>query len=337
MDAVRAQIKKAVSEKKWQRVVTLAQKQLRLGNVRLWILNTAGTAYFHLQDHANELRIATKAITVAPRNALILWNYAHALNNADKHKEAIREFQNLRRMSSRTILQFCELRSSRSAEALKNDCLYGIGTCYWNLQRWSDAARYYRKCVRRRREVGSTYSIREIKKSLKKTILWSRIEKAYDNRQWRRAEIFLKQHLKLTPNHVDSLYLLSSAYYEQSQYDKALKMIKRAYALEPYRPVVLWHYANALTMVGEFRKALAFYRKIMDKGLDRIVRESGPGIRWAQSLVNDTRYRMGRAYGKLGERKKAIQLLKEHIRHRKPGLPSLYTWTDLKESLAEFA
>ena len=58
--------------------------------------------------------------------------------------------------------------------------------------------------------------------------------------------------------------------------------------------------------------------------------ECGEGPRWAESLVNDSRYRAALSSFDLGRNEDALRLLHEHLAHRKPGLPSLYALREVR-------
>ena len=158
--------------------------------------------------------------------------------------------------------------------------------------------------------------------------------------KWQEHIVLAKSLLKDDPeNHVRNHWFLtriSSSYYEARQYRMALKYAKKALDLYPNCPLALWDLAGALDTLKEPRKAIEIWKKLLRKGVEKIAfNQCGEGLRRAESLLSDCRYRIGLSYSDLGKKKLAIKYLKAHLAHRRAGLPSLYSRREIEKVLSD--
>lgn len=164
-----------------------------------------------------------------------------------------------------------------------------------------------------------------------------RINNLLERESWDPARRLIKAELRRAPNDHWLLTKLGSTFYEERSYRRALKLSKQALAIQPRCPLVLWNYACALDMLGRDKDAIKVLKKLLDRGeRDIAYGECGEGIRWARSLLNDCRYRIGRLHRDMGDLKSAVHALKDHLAHRAPGTPSLYSLARVKRDLASF-
>jgi tetratricopeptide (TPR) repeat protein len=162
----------------------------------------------------------------------------------------------------------------------------------------------------------------------------AQMEKYEDREDWPKAIELNKKLLAANPNSHWLLANLSSNYYEARQYKTALKYAEKALKIAPTCPMVLWDYAGTLDMLGQTAKARSIWKGLVKRGARTIAGgECGEGIRQAESLLNDCRYSLGVSYEESGEKKEAARYYKDHLKHRKPGLPSLYTMAEVKKRL----
>ena len=127
--------------------------------------------------------------------------------------------------------------------------------------------------------------------------------------------------------HIDHWLLdrLAISYYEQRDYKKAYKILKEAEKLAPQCPLVLWDLAGTLDMLGEKPAAIGIWRRLIHRGYQSVAAdECGEGVRWAKSLLNDCRYCLAMSLWDIGEIRQAYRELQQHLKHRSPGLPSIY-------------
>lgn len=160
------------------------------------------------------------------------------------------------------------------------------------------------------------------------------IETYLDREAWSKARKLILCELKKKPHSHWLLTRLSTTYYEEHKYSKALVISKKAVKLAPKCPLVLWDHACMLDMVGKHKKAIMIWKKLLRRGVNRIAYdECGEGIRWSRSMLNDCRYSIGVSYRKMGNISLAIKFIKDHITNRAPGIPSIFTLSLVKNEL----
>ena len=160
-----------------------------------------------------------------------------------------------------------------------------------------------------------------------------KIDRAMNEEDWQTARRLILRELNAAPDDHWLTTRLATTFYEQRDYAAALEWSEKAMCLAPECPLVVWDYACALDLTGQEEAAIQVWRDLIDRGPQRIAAdECGEGLRWAESLVNDSRYRAALSFFDLGKKKEALRLLRAHLAHRKPGLPSLYS---LREARAK--
>jgi len=162
------------------------------------------------------------------------------------------------------------------------------------------------------------------------------IEELIDAENWKGARQLIRAALRKEPDSHWLLTRLGLTYYEEGNYEKALFYEAQALRLAPRCPLVLWDYAGTLDMLGQNRKAIAIYRKLIKRGVDKIANgECGEGMAWARGLVADCLYRIAKCYEKLGEQKKALSYYVRHLERRGPGSRSIYPIGEVKRVVRE--
>lgn len=155
--------------------------------------------------------------------------------------------------------------------------------------------------------------------------------------EWEAARELLLSELRKAPDSHWVLAMISSTYYEERQYDKALEFSDRALARQARCPLALWHRGCALDMLRREEEAINVWKGLLRRGVQRIAfGRCGEGVRWSRSLLNDCRYRIGLAYGEQNDPANAVRYLRAHLRMRAPGIPSLYKRRDAKRALEKY-
>lgn len=161
------------------------------------------------------------------------------------------------------------------------------------------------------------------------------IETYIEREQWKKAQQLIQIKLQDVP---DSHWLwatLSLTYYEQYDYEKALRCAEKALNLAPHCPLVLWHYAGALYMHGLAKEALAVWKGLLKRGVQVIARgECGEGMASARSLLNDCNYRIGACYAWIGQKALAARYFHKYMENRRKGIRSIYNIREVKKKLA---
>jgi len=151
------------------------------------------------------------------------------------------------------------------------------------------------------------------------------VERWIARKSWSKARAAIQELLVYHPADHWLWMHLGATYYEQKQYDKALKCCEHAVQLQPDCPLVLWHYAGALHMAGRSSAALSIWTNILNQDVETIAYgEHGEGMDWALQLVNDVHFRMARCYQHLGNLELAKQSYEKYLHNRRHGVRSLY-------------
>ena len=153
-------------------------------------------------------------------------------------------------------------------------------------------------------------------------------------------QLVLDEMAKNRDGHSDHWLLdrLSLSYYEERDYKSAYKVIKEAEELAPECPLVLWDLAGTLDMLGDKSAAIDIWRRLIKRGYQSVASdECGEGIRWAKSLLNDCRYRVAISLWDIGDVKQAYREMQQHLKHRSPGIPSVYPIQEARAELEKLS
>lgn len=144
----------------------------------------------------------------------------------------------------------------------------------------------------------------------------------------------LKRVLARNPRDHFALTRLGSIVYEERRYREALTLSRKAFAIAPHCPLVLWDLAGSLDALGKRQHAIAIWRGLLRRGVQRIAMgRCGEGEIWARSLLTDCRFRLGEAYGETGRADLARRHLQRYLAERKIGARSIYTMREARDLL----
>ena len=134
---------------------------------------------------------------------------------------------------------------------------------------------------------------------------------------------YLTQLLTEMPDEYYFLAELSSACYQLEEYDKALTYAHEAYKSAPDDYWVRYIYGCALLANDEFENAAAMFDSIISCDVNHLAYyEHGEGKRWAESLLNDSRYMRAVVFQQKGCNSEARDMFLYHRNNRKRGLYS---------------
>ena len=164
------------------------------------------------------------------------------------------------------------------------------------------------------------------------------IEKLLAAEKWGKARALIQDELLSDPTSHWLWTTLGTTFYEQRQYEKALKCSKHAMQLAPNCPLVLWDYAGALEMNGEEDSAFAIWSLLLGMELEDVAYgECSEGMDWAMQIINDVHYRMGRYYRRKGNDEMARVSFQKYLHNRGHGVGSIYDTKKVEEYLANAA
>src|SRR5207248_6262374 len=113
------------------------------------------------------------------------------------------------------------------------------------------------------------------------------------------------------------------------------KIARKAEALAPNCPLVLWDLAGALDANGNPLAAAEILHRLIDRGEWAIARDKcGEGKAWARSLVTDCWYRIGVCFEHAELWSQADHAFKEYLRRRPKTSGSIYDSADASRHLS---
>jgi tetratricopeptide (TPR) repeat protein len=158
------------------------------------------------------------------------------------------------------------------------------------------------------------------------------IEACIQAADWCGARRLIEARLTADADNHWLLTRLSLTYYEERDYQGALKVSERALALAPRCPLVLWDHAGTLDMLGRCREAISIFRRLIKRGVDSIAHgECSEGVGWARGLIADCHYRVAGCYRKLGQKARFLREFEKHLDMRGPGCYSIYSLDEVAE------
>ena len=167
--------------------------------------------------------------------------------------------------------------------------------------------------------------------------LSDQINSLFEKEKWAEARKLLEEERKRTPQSHWVLDRLSVTYYEEKDYQKAMTLIKKAFAIAPRCPLVLWDYAGACAALGHAEEAIRKYDALIDMYPEGFHEdECGEDKNWASSLVMDCFFRLGVCFQELKTDDMAMYFFDEYINLRRKHklLPSLYSTANAKKRKA---
>jgi tetratricopeptide (TPR) repeat protein len=162
------------------------------------------------------------------------------------------------------------------------------------------------------------------------------VNRLFQEDKYSEARDFILKKIEEYPDDHFWLSRLSTTYYEEKDYNKALQIVEQALKLSPHCPLVLWDYAGALDMLERNDEAIRIYKRLIRRGINRLAYgECGEGIVNAREYVNDSRYRIGLIYANKGKFNLAQKYLREYINYRNQGFSSIYDLREVKKDLKQ--
>lgn len=266
------------------------------------------------------------------QDALAIWKWATRLDKTGDHLSAINCYKWILLMDVKTILLHSEVKDKKEAFGIKNDARLRISQSYMDISLFKEALYWARQHITiRKRKYPSMYLLAEAQKiisGIKKRYrehrsaqkIWLTVEK----KDWGQAEKLIMVDLKKLPNDPWLLSRLSYVFYKTKKYKQALKWGRKAYKIAPQDPLCLWDYAEALNVNECKNDAIRVYKKILNMGAYNAgCINTSEGLRWANMLINDSRYQIGLCYYKLNNVPLAKRWLRLYLKNRKLGTLSI--------------
>jgi len=160
------------------------------------------------------------------------------------------------------------------------------------------------------------------------------VNKFHEIKDYQSAKELLILELESHTNDHWLLAELAISFYELRDYKTALTYSEKAINLAPDCPLTMDYHAIILFANEEPEKALEIWNKLLNKGVDEIAHgQCGEGKRFAKSLINDIRFRLGDVYLQLKNKEKALESYKSHLNNRQRGIYSNFTKREVKNEI----
>jgi tetratricopeptide (TPR) repeat protein len=160
-------IEAAIRSENWRKARRLIRAKLKREPDNHWLLTRLGLTYYEERAYRESLSYERKALNLAPRCPLALWDYAGSLQMLGKHRMALRVY---RQLLSRGIkgIAFGDCGEGRGwARGLIADCFYRQAHSYRKLGEQKASIGCYRRHLKMRGPgCRSIYPVQAVRKEL---------------------------------------------------------------------------------------------------------------------------------------------------------------------------
>lgn len=159
----------------------------------------------------------------------------------------------------------------------------------------------------------------------------NKLDSLIDKEDWTKAKKLLKKELERYPKEYFLITSLSKVYYNSKDYKNAIRLAEQAYEIEPDDVLVVYDYGCALDASKMNRKAIEKWDIILSKDIEEIAfGEFGEGMKWAKSMINDTRFRKALSLFEIKNFKEAKNLIEDHLNNRRRGIYSDFSLKEVR-------
>lgn len=140
-------------------------------------------------------------------------------------------------------------------------------------------------------------------------------------KKYRAAELLLREALNGAPEETYTLTQLANVLWNRHKDKEALYYADKAEEISPTNPLLNYTRARILWSLKKYEQSISEWDVILSSTETDVAR-NGYGIRWAKSVINDTRYYKADCLYHLFRDKEALLLMEEHLKHRGRGIES---------------
>jgi len=159
----------------------------------------------------------------------------------------------------------------------------------------------------------------------KKKEISIKIDLLFEQENYPIARKILLKELKENPNDHWLLTRISTTYYEEKKYKKALDFSKKAIQFAPDCPLTQWDHAGDLEMTGNLCNAIKIWKRLLSLDTEKLANDQcGEGMTRAKALQMDCAFRLGIAYNELNKPLESKKYFDLHLKLRYPGNRSIY-------------
>ncbi len=195
-----------------------------------------GQSYMSTRDYSNALKELLKGVELQPSNPDIHNLLAQAYQRKSAYVQAETHY-----------LKALELKP-------EDPYIYNnLGALYLDLQRWKDAAGYFRKAAD---DLVFPYPVRAL----------TGLGVAYHRAgEYTRAVMAYKEALVQFPNNLSVMYLLAQSYAKMDKYPLAEEVLEQALNIDPLDNVIRFEYAKTLLKQDKSDQAREQFREIANR------------------------------------------------------------------------
>lgn len=160
-------IEDALRKSCWTEARSLIKQELTRTPLDHWLITRWGLTHYEQQRYKVALKITERALSLAPRCPLVLWDYGNCLDMIGREQEAITIWKSLLRRGPKALASGRCGEGERWGRALINDCRYRIGLAYADTGNLRSALHYLHRHLKNRpSSQGSIYKVQDIEKKI---------------------------------------------------------------------------------------------------------------------------------------------------------------------------
>ncbi|MHC4945277.1 MAG: tetratricopeptide repeat protein [Planctomycetota bacterium] len=164
-------IEKAIEKQDWKKARQLLRNALKRKPDNHWLLNRLGLTYYEQLEYKRAIHYIEKALAIAPRCPLALWDYAHCLDMTGKMKEAIATYRKIVKLGVERIAHGDCGQGKGWARGLIADCHLRMAYCYKDLRQLKMAVKVLKRHLKLRGPgCRSIYNIEDVRKLLHRLV-----------------------------------------------------------------------------------------------------------------------------------------------------------------------
>jgi tetratricopeptide (TPR) repeat protein len=126
------QINSLFEKEEWAEARDVLEKQLAKHPDDHWLLTRIGTTFYEEGDYQRAMFYAEKAMAIAPRCPLVLWDYAGTLDMLGEYKKAFDVYARILKLWPAITKDECS-EGEDWALSLLADVMFRVGVCFGNL------------------------------------------------------------------------------------------------------------------------------------------------------------------------------------------------------------
>lgn len=151
----------------------------------------------------------------------------------------------------------------------------------------------------------------------------NKLNSLFEEDKWNEAKVLLEKEKKKYPQEYFLITALAKVCYNMKLYTESLKYAEKAMKIEPNDALVIYDYGCALSALDKNKEAIEQWSKIIEMNINEVAYgDFGEGLRWAKSIINDSRFRKAICFLEIGDKVEATKLIELHLKNRQRGVYS---------------